>query len=422
MWRFLTQGLIFTAIFLFGLAALWMLQQHTQVITLKVAAGHKSSDSYQLMKVITKQLHQRLPRLNFELLETSGSKQNMQLLKQGRVDLVTAQADIVHAESARLIASLYTDYYQLLVRRESGINDFADLEGKQIAVAEKSSGQYSSFLLLAEHYGFDIQRMNLLSLSTQAAHQALLAGQVDAVFRVRTLTHRDTKRLLRNDDILIKAIDQAKNLHIKNPYLEHNILPKGIYQTTPPIPAHDLNTVSVQRLLITHKDTDLYIVHAITRLLFEEQYAFSRKTALARFIQDPRSANKNPILPLHAGSRRYYNRDHPSFLQEQAEPIIVMLLILTLLAVYLIRLQKKQKTKHIQSYHHEVMLLLEKITQHSETDTQLQKRLLSLLKKATIAQTKGQLNIEDFQVFAFNWQLAHSKLEMRLQADKKGAL
>ena len=68
------------------------------------------------------------------------------------------------------------------------------------------------------------------------------------------------------------------------------------------------------------------------------------------------------------------------------------------------------------------MLLLEKITQHSETDTQLQKRLLSLLKKATIAQTKGQLNIEDFQVFAFNWQLAHSKLEMRLQADKKGAL
>lgn len=410
MWRYITQGLIFTAISLFGLVALWLLQQQTQTITLKIAAGNKSSDSYQLMKVATEKLHQRLPRLKFELLETSGSKQNMQLLAEKRVQLVTVQADIMHDESARLIASLYSDYYQLLVRKESAIDKFADLEGKQIALAEKGSGQYSSFILLATHYGLDLQSMNLLSLSTQAAHQALLNSQVDAVFRVRTLTHRNTLQLLSHDAIDIKAIHQAKNISLKNAHLEHNILPKGIYQTSPMIPAEDLPTLSVQRLLMTHKDMDQHIIYHLTRALFEEKYAISRQAPLARFIQHPYAHNDNPLLPLHSGSERYYNKTPFSFLQVNATPMLIMLFVFISLILYLRHVYKKQKIQFAQSLHKDVIHLMNDAEQQLVAPAILQKKLNQLLNRATQAQTKGQLSSENFQAFAFHWQIAHNKM------------
>lgn len=410
MWRYITQGLIFTAISLFGLIALWLLQQQTSMVTLKIAAGSKSSDSYQLMKAATEKLHQHMPRLKFELLETSGSKQNMQLLAAKRVQLIAVQADIAHDEAARLIASLYSDYYQLLVRTESAIDKFADLEGKQIALAEKGSGQYSSFLLLAKHYGLDTQNMNLLSLSTQAAHQALLNSQVDAVFRVRTLTHLNTLQLLRHDAIDIKAIHQAKNIQLKHAHLEHNMLPKGIYQTSPTIPATDLHTLSVQRLLMTHKDMDQRIIYHLTRALFEEKYAISRQAPLARFIQHPHANTDNPILPLHIGSKRYYNNTPFSFLQVNATPIMIMLAVLITLTLYLRHVYKKQKIRFAQSLHKDVIHIIDHAEQQLVNTTRLQQRLTQLLHRATQAQTKGKLSNKDFQVFTFHWQIAQNKV------------
>src|SRR5277367_7160716 len=115
----------------------------TQHLTL--AAGAPTGESYILGKALKKVVQRHYPRIRITLLETGGTVENLQMLEDGRAQLATAQSDVLPRPSARSVAVLYDDTFQLLVPVDSPLQKIVDLRGKRIALA-RTGGQFRSFL------------------------------------------------------------------------------------------------------------------------------------------------------------------------------------------------------------------------------------------------------------------------------------
>src|ERR1700761_152698 len=122
-----------------GLAAILWQQSRTQYLTL--AAGDSHGESYILGSALKTVVERHYPHIRINLVETGGTVENLAMLSQGRAQLATAQADIVPGPMARTVAVLYDDTFQLMVHKDSPIQQLTDLRGKRIALA-RSGGQF----------------------------------------------------------------------------------------------------------------------------------------------------------------------------------------------------------------------------------------------------------------------------------------
>src|SRR5262249_52319487 len=152
----------------------------------------------------------------------------------------------------RMVAVLFADAFQLVVRKESPIHKFADLAGKRIALPTRG-GQFQSFLSVAEHFG--LTRRDFEFLEDDDSGASFLAGGADALFRVRALGNPAVTKLARDGRVRLVPIDQAAAMRIRTPSFEPAVVPQGAYLGNPPIPEEDTPTVVVQRTLVAHSDT-----------------------------------------------------------------------------------------------------------------------------------------------------------------------
>ncbi|MEJ2339656.1 MAG: TAXI family TRAP transporter solute-binding subunit, partial [Gemmatimonadales bacterium] len=110
-------ALLVLAAFTAGMA----LRESTVSQRLTIAAGPDEGEAYALATAIAEVAERHYPRLGVEVVETPGSSENMRLLEEGRVELATVQADTRMGPQARMLALLYPDVFQLIVREDSGI-------------------------------------------------------------------------------------------------------------------------------------------------------------------------------------------------------------------------------------------------------------------------------------------------------------
>src|ERR1700678_1680183 len=118
-----------------ALVIIWWQQSKTEHLTL--AAGASSGESYILGSALKTVVERHYPKIRLTLLETGGTVENLSMLRDGRAQLATTQADIPAGAKARSVAVLYDDTFQLLVPKDSQSKSLVDLEGKRIALAQR---------------------------------------------------------------------------------------------------------------------------------------------------------------------------------------------------------------------------------------------------------------------------------------------
>ena len=126
--------------------------QRSRTYHLTLAAGSRDGESYILSAALKKVVERHYTRIKISVVESGGTVENLRMLQDNRAQLATAQADIAPGAAARIIAVLYEDYFQLLVPKDSSIQDFTGLRGRAIGLPQ-SGGQFRSFLRLAHHFG-----------------------------------------------------------------------------------------------------------------------------------------------------------------------------------------------------------------------------------------------------------------------------
>ena len=390
-----------------GVLMLWLADR--RVTYLSIAAGPHRSESFELATAIARVFEARYPNIDVEIYETQGSGENLRLLEEGRVDLATLQADSRVSHDVRALATLYHDAYQLIVRESSGTDTVADLAGQRIAIPPRDSGQDESFWFVVNHYGIGQDDVIALPMSDEAANFAMRQGQVDAVFRVRAPGNALVSELIQHrGDIELIPIDQPGALALGNPTIGPGLIPRGSYRGSPPAPPEDLVTAVLSRLLVAREGLDENLVYDMTRMLFEQRSALVAESHLAGLIRS--LGNETGIaIPMHAGARRYYDREKPSVFQENSRMLAALLYVVAILTSAFLALRGRVKrSRHIRmkDYNLELMSIAEAVEQ-AQPDADLQDhktRLVRILREVVRDLDAERVTQEEFDHFSFTWQ------------------
>ncbi|MBR8834532.1 MAG: ABC transporter substrate-binding protein [Stigonema ocellatum SAG 48.90 = DSM 106950] len=211
--------LLFSSISLAAVTIWNLCDRYVITHKLVLVAGKENGESYILSQALAKVVEKHSNgRITIEVVKTDGTDENLEAL-EGRLgnsqkvsaqtnqaiqkagakhaDLATAQADVIadtvaqsSASSARTVAALYPDVFQLVVRDALAPltnQPFSSLKGKKIEVPNRG-GQLTSFLSIAEHYGW--KEKDFVFLTKDDTKKAFCNNEIDAVFRVRALGNR----------------------------------------------------------------------------------------------------------------------------------------------------------------------------------------------------------------------------------------
>ncbi len=395
----------------FGLRA-W--QERNRVYELVLASGSQTGEYYAFSEAFAAVVEQNYPHIQIEVITTEGSADNMTRLRDNTAQLALVQSDTPVERPVRAIARLFPEMFHLLVRKEADIQTVADLRDRRIALMPVGSGSYALFWPLIEHYSLSEADFQALPQAPESAYEALLAGDVDALFRVITLGNPSMKAVLQNDAIALLAIDQVEALQLSLPYLEAQNIPKGTYDGGRPLPPTDLSVVGVNALLVIHEELPDEVAHALTDTLYTYRNELVSRYPRAALIRLPSSGN-DLGLPLHPGAQAFYDRDEPEFIVEYAEPIGLLISVSVLLAsgLWQFRLWLKGRQKNRADYYNiELLDLIDQInqTQQVEKLEDLRQQLFKMLRDVVSDLDNDLISADSFESFTFPWEIAINSL------------
>jgi TRAP transporter TAXI family solute receptor len=376
---------------------------------IRIAGGSPSSESYKLAEAIRDVLLQSRGR-SVDVVQTAGSAESMAELHEGRVDLILAQADAKPSPRARLVARMFPEDFQLIVRAGSGIMEFSGIRGKRVGLASAGSGQHSSFWFLAKHYEVASGNITEINGPDSDLDDKFIRGEVDAVFRVRPPQNQSIQRLIREGPGYLIPIDQGGAISLKQSALETSIIPKGAYQGAPPVPPEDLPTVSAPRLMFARDTTKSSVVRDVTAALYELRHDLVERMPLASFISPP-PADRPAMVPLHEGARRYYDREKPNFFQENADYLALILTVGLGVASWIWGLKRRiERVRKNRADHHNLELadlMNRAATAESQKEIdEVRTRLVLIFQEVVKELDVGRLEAESLQSFALVWNAA----------------
>jgi TRAP transporter TAXI family solute receptor len=394
----------------------WNSTRGRQPATLIVGAGPLRSDSHELMREIAEVVARHSATLRLVVRATQGSSTNISLLNSGEIDLATIRADTPVSARARLVADLFADRFQLLVRASSGLVAVPDLAGKRVAIPPFGTDEFRSFWVVADHYQLPVDTMRWLAMPFRDAADRLLSGQIDAIFTVRSLRDRNLLDLFEDAELKsvrvgFLAIEQARAIAIKRPFLSVADIPMGALSGSPAAPARDIVTSAVQRLLVARDEADADAVAELTRVMFEHRLDLAIRFALAADLRQPAQPNAGAGglgLSVHEGADRYYRRDEPSFLQENAEPLALGVTIAAMLFSGLLalrgRLVARQKNR-MDSYNCALLDIAARARSAGSAEELRRCRgdLTAVLETVVRALDSDEVTEECFQSFSLLW-------------------
>jgi len=404
------------ALVLLGAAAVyWLRWQERAQVRLLLGAGPADAESYALAQAISDVVRRYHPRVEILVVPSRGSSQNAALLGSGRLDLAIIQTEIRTPPVARLIAPLFADAFQLLAREGSGIRSPGQLRGKIVALPSVGSAGFASFWVLASHYGIDESDLSALSMSLEAATWAMRSEAVDAVFLSRPLGSPVVRDVIEGGNAYLVAIDQAQALRLNWPTVEVGTVPLGSYRGEPALPPSDLTTAAVRLLLTGREELDPGLIRDITEILFERRKELMEISPLAASIVPP-DRTGGTFMPVHEGAQRYYDRERPSFLQENAEVIALLLSLGALGISSLVRMTQQGRRRRLEAYNAELLALYRDVKDSDDPAAvaEAKEETLQVLVRVLDDAEEGAVTEEGFHVFSLTWEAVYGALRDRL--------
>ena len=200
---------------------------------------------YPFGNAISRLFSKNLKKLVTVAEPTAGSVANVNFLRKKQIELALIQSDVVWMayngsvifngnpfKELRVLASLYSEKVQIVVRADSGIDTLNDLKGKKISVGEKESGSAAGAIQILEAAGLKKNEDYILSYERfTKATELLLDGYIDAVYYVGGVPADGLARLSEKIPIKLLEIPEMviNKLTIAYPYYSKEVIINNSY-------------------------------------------------------------------------------------------------------------------------------------------------------------------------------------------------
>lgn len=280
-----------------------------------IATGGTAGTYYPLGGALAELLNQNIPGMNASAQSTGAAVANINMLKDGSVDLALVQNDIAYyaengtemfkdkkVDSIRGLAALYPETIQFVTTADTGIKSIADLKGKKVAVGASGSGSEANARQILAANGITYDDISPQYLSFGEAADALKDGNVDVGVVVAGFPTAAIQDLGASKSAVIVNIDETteKTLMEKYPYYTAITIPKGTY----PGQEEDVHTVAVKCILIgTDKISD-DLGGQIVKIVYEHLDRIKAAHAVGKYITKD-TALEGMSIKMNAGAEKY---------------------------------------------------------------------------------------------------------------------
>lgn len=409
---------------LLAVAGTWFwIEREREPVTLAVATGPLGSDTYNLMREVADVVARHSETVRLDIRASRDSSENIARLNTHEVDLAVIRSDTPVVSDVRVIARLFPDLFQIIVRGDTSIRTVTDLASGSVSIPQFGTDAFRSFWVLGDHYDLPIDRFDWRAEPFEKGAQRLLAGDVDALFTIRSLRDFDLIRLF--EDAQLKRISlryvpvgQAEAIALKRPFLTAGVIPEGAFTGATPVPSRDTPTAAVDRILVTRTGIGAEAIREVTRILFEYRLDLTIRFALASAIAAP-DTDAGLNVPLHEGAQSFYDRDQPGFLQENAEPLALLVTVLTLIVSALLALRSRfvaNQKNRADTYNYQLL----EIQKHAEDAAdpaelrRLKQELNAVLETVVVALDTDAVTDEGFQSFSLLWDAVRETINDRM--------
>ncbi|MBZ0123794.1 MAG: TAXI family TRAP transporter solute-binding subunit [Roseovarius sp.] len=249
---------------------------------------------------------------------TGGSVYNINTIKAGELEFGVAQSDwqyhAYHGTSKfadnpfpeiRAVFSVHPEPFTLMVRGDSGIEDFEGLKGKRVNVGNPGSGQRATMEVVMEAFGIG---MDDFALATEykgsEMAQQLCDGNIDAM--IYTIGHpaaaiQEATTTCDVDliDVVGEPIDK---LVADNPYYRVATVPGGMYDGNP----DDITTFGVGATFVTSANVPEDVVYVVAKAVMENIDDFRQLHPAFANLDPKQMVSAGLSAPLHPGAEKAY--------------------------------------------------------------------------------------------------------------------
>jgi len=282
---------------------------------LVLATGGTAGTYYPFGGAMAKIWNSKIKDMNVTAQTSGASGENIRLINKKEVELALVQSDTLDfayngkeafkepLKGMSVIATLYPEIVQIVVRADSPIKTFADLKGKKVGVGAPGSGTEINFRQLMEIYDMKKEDVNGQYLSYSESAEAFKDKHIDAFIATAGIPNAAIMDVSTQNDIRILSIpaDISAKLIKKYPFFAAVTVPANTYKGL----TADVPTVAVNAVLIAGNQLKPEMVYNLTKSLFENQAELASAHAKGKEVS-LKYAVQGVSIPFHPGAVKYY--------------------------------------------------------------------------------------------------------------------
>lgn len=301
-------GIVLAAIVLF---VAYQFVEPAPPYTLKIATAGESGAYHKFGLKYQRLLEKK--GIDLVVVPSSGSVQNLELLRERNVDAAFVQGGVGSAyqnPDVKGLASLYLEPLWIFTRSADVPQRISDLAGLKLAVGPEGSGTRKIARQILADNNLDEQSVTLLPLSATDGADALKAGTIDALFVVTQAETAIISELVAVPDFQLMNLKRAEAYSRLHPYLTHVVIPEGVVDMVRNVPESDIHLIAPSATLVIHENLHPAL---IDQLMQVADAVHTNGSLLTDYGQFPNPANLD--YPLSSEAERYYENG-PPFLQK----------------------------------------------------------------------------------------------------------
>ena len=285
--------------------------------TITIACGTSKGVGYITTSTAGSILTSLYPEYQIKPEITTGSQENITLVREGIAQIGVAMTDSALAayegnrefdESYKGCINFVTGGYMTtitqIVPKNSDAKELPDLKGKKLGVSKGVMSKYY-FPILLEAYGLTKEDFNIEEMSINDILTALQDGNIDYGIHVSSVPNTGISDLALSSGIqLLTMSDDLRDKIIeKNPYFVKTTISKDVYGTNA-----DSETLATRNVYVCAVDADEQVIYDWVKTLIESHEELSAAHPQAGDFggKDGENALEGQLIPIHPGAERYY--------------------------------------------------------------------------------------------------------------------
>lgn len=287
-----------------------------ETVFVNIGTGGTAGTYFPLGGAFAEIWNNKIEGINATAQSTGASVANINLLKDGKVEVVIVQNDVAwyasrgevmfegqQFEEIRGLATMYSEPLQIVTTDEN-IKTVMDLKGKKIAVGAIGSGVEANARQIIAAAGLDFENdIDAKFLSFSEASSGLKDKQVDAAFLTAGIPTAAIQDLSAQHTVNVVAIEGeiAEKLLTDYKFFTEFVVPANTYKGQ----TEDVNTLTVKSMLAVSSELDTDLAYELTKQIYENHDRVVAAHNVGKFIV-AETANDGMSVELHEGAAKYF--------------------------------------------------------------------------------------------------------------------